>query len=397
VVGADEAVAPASGLDVVVLGRHAAALEAREALAARADAHETAARSARTRALYARDWAHFTGWCDLVGHPPLPAGADTVRWYLTDLEAARDEHGAQLYQPATLARRLAAIAAAHRDAGHLSATRDPRVRAVLSGITRTRRHPPRRMRPLLLDDLRAILAAMQFRTWPAGVAATRDSFALLAGFAGALRRSELAALSAADITWHHLDGLHVRIRASKTDQEGHGATVVLPFGEHPGTCPPCAWLRWATLLTAARTGRSALMSAVLATPAWPDWTHLCGHAPETTEELPDGPVDPVAVLAALPADTPAVCAIRKGGALTHGPITGDGLHAMVKRRAHAANLTGPVGFHSLRAGFVTQARRAGADTRSVRRQTRHSSDHMVELYDRDHAPLLGNAVTELGL
>jgi hypothetical protein len=33
----------------------------------------------------------------------------------------------------------------------------------------------------------------------------------------------------------------------------------------------------------------------------------------------------------------------------------------------------------------------------VRRQTRHGSDAMVETYDREHAPLIGNAVTKLGL
>jgi site-specific recombinase XerD len=382
----------ADRLDVRVLGEQAQALEALTVLSARADEHERAARSPRTRALYAADWAHFTGWCDMARRPALPTDTETLRWYLTDLEAARDEHGAQLYQPATLARRLAAIAATHRDAGHLSPTRDPRVRAVLSGITRTRRHSPHRMTPLLLADLRAILTKIDYSHWPGGVSGARDAFALLAGFAGALRRSELAALTAADLHWHPTDGVHVRIRSSKTDQEGHGATVVLPFGEHAGTCPPCAWLRWTRLLVASQGGRQSLMRAVFATPPWAEWTHLCRTNP------PDAPEpNPRTELAQLDPTTPAVCVVAKGGALRGTAISGDGLHAMVKRRAHAAGITAPVGFHSLRAGFVTQARRAGADTRAVRRQTRHSSDAMVELYDRDHAPLLGNAVTELGL
>jgi hypothetical protein len=89
-----------------------------ETLAARADTHARAARSPRTHALYARDWAHFIGWCDLVGRRALPAEVDALCWYLLDLEAAHTETGAQAYQPATLARRLAAIAAAHRDTGH---------------------------------------------------------------------------------------------------------------------------------------------------------------------------------------------------------------------------------------------------------------------------------------
>ena len=42
------------------------------------------------------------------------------------------------------------------------------------------------------------------------------------GFAGAHRRSELVALTLADVTLHPTDGLHVRLRRSKTDQEARG-------------------------------------------------------------------------------------------------------------------------------------------------------------------------------
>ncbi len=384
-----------------------------------------------------------------------------MRLYLTDLEAAitetRTETGAGLYQPvyqpATLARRLAAIAAAHRDAGHPSPTRDPAVTAVLTGIRRARAHPPRRMRPLLLDDLRTLLTAMDCSRWPGGLTAARDSFVLLAGFAGALRRSELAALTIADLTWHPDDGIHVPIRASKTDQDAAGATIVLPYGRHPQTCPPCAALRWLRLLDAGAHGRPALMRAVLQTPpgpqdhlyphpddahpddahpddAHPDDAHPDDARPDDArpddarpddarpdDARPDGlaqgsdapvgarPMGPGATdslacrapVPELPAGMPLLRAVRRGGTLADAAVTGDALHAMIRRRATAAGLAGPVGFHSLRAGFVTQARRNGADHRAVRRQTRHSSDAMVEAYDRDHTPLAGNAVTSLGL
>jgi len=407
------------------------------ALAARADAHAAAARSPRTRTAYASDWNHFTRWCALAGRAALPAEVTTVRLYLTDLEAVRTETGAGLhppaYQPATLARRLAAIAAAHRDAGHPTPSRDPAVAAVLTGIKRTRAHPPRRMRPLLLDDIRTLLAQMDGSQWPGGLAAARDSFVVLGGFAGALRRSELAALTIGDLTWHPDDGIHVRIRTSKTDQDAAGATIVLPYGKNAGTCPPCAALRWLRLLDAAAHGRPALMRAVLATPTWPDQSHLYPHPPLTPAagDLPASaaePADPAAGRAGARATDPAVCpgasaetpgaaqsracrapvpplpaempllrAMRRGGTLADTAVTGDALHTMIRRRGSAAGLAGPIGFHSLRAGFVTQARRACADHRAVRRQTRHSSDAMVELYDRDHTPLAGNAVTTLGL
>ena len=40
---------------------------------------------------------------------------------------------------------------------------------------------------------------------------------------------------------------------------------------------------------------------------------------------------------------------------------------------------------------------AGADAHSIMRQTGHRSPVMLEVYAREHAPLVGNAVTRLGL
>jgi hypothetical protein len=57
---------------------------------------------------------------------------------------------------------------------------------------------------------------------------------------------------------------------------------------------------------------------------------------------------------------------------------------MVRRRVASGGLDpDSFGSQALRAGFVTQARRNGADPRSVRLQTRHGSDAMVEVYDRE--------------
>jgi integrase len=77
-------------------------------------------------------------------------------------------------------------------------------------------------------------------TDPAGC---RDRALLLLGFAGALRRSELVGLDVADVT-EGTDGLTVHLRHSKTDQEGAGRTVGVPFGSNPATCPVRAWRGW---------------------------------------------------------------------------------------------------------------------------------------------------------
>jgi len=82
-------------------------------------------------------------------------------------------------------------------------------------------------------------------------------------------------------------------------------------------------------------------------------------------------------------------------------MSGDAVAAMIQRRAANAGYTPAqvdlLGGHSLRAGFVTEAFRAGADAYSIMRQTGHKDPKMLEVYAREHAPLVGNAVTRLDL
>jgi len=93
--------------------------------------------------------------------------------------------------------------------------------------------------------------------------------------------------------------------------------------------------------------------------------------------------------------------IHKTGRPGTGPMSGDAVAAMIQRRAAAAGYTPAqvdlLGGHSLRSGFVTEAFRAGADAHSIMRQTGHRDPKMLEVYAREHAPLVGNAVTRLDL
>lgn len=77
------------------------------------------------------------------------------------------------------------------------------------------------------------------------------------------------------------------------------------------------------------------------------------------------------------------------------------MHAAIRRRAERVGydpeLVAQLGGHSLRAGFVTQAFRNGASAHAIMRQTGHTTPGMLEVYAREHAPLIGNAVTHLGL
>jgi integrase len=75
------------------------------------------------------------------------------------------------------------------------------------------------------------------------IAAARDKALLLIGFAGALRRSELAALRFEDVIWHP-KGITIRLPRSKTDQEAVGREVKILWGVHDRTCPVMALENW---------------------------------------------------------------------------------------------------------------------------------------------------------
>lgn len=349
-----------------------------EVLAERARLHQVHAVSDRTRHLYRQDWNEFAAWCARMGLVSLPATSDTVVLFMSDLASQVTGGGLPRLKPSSIARRKASIASAHRSAGFASPTADDRVNLVMRGIRRDGDATVRRMRPLLLVEVSQVLNRMEHDTWPGGVKAARDTVILLFGFAGALRRSSLAAINTADIQVSAPDGLHLRLPFSKTDQAGEGHTLALPYGHEPATCPPCAWARWSVLLEA--TTRAQRMRIVL---DYSTAEHICRTGSEPALQ-PGGPV---------------FRQVNRDGAIGSRSITAQTCYRMLKARMRAAGLNSDqFGFHSLRAGFVTQARRNGATARDVRRQTLHSSDAMVDLYDREYNPLVGgNAVTALGL
>jgi integrase len=93
--------------------------------------------------------------------------------------------------------------------------------------------------------------------------------------------------------------------------------------------------------------------------------------------------------------------VHRTGVIGEGPVTGHAIREIIRRRADEAGYTPAqiqrLGGHSLRAGFVTEAFRQGADAHAIMRQTGHRSHAVLETYAREHAPLVGNAVTRLGL
>ncbi|MES2460737.1 MAG: site-specific integrase [Armatimonadota bacterium] len=196
--------------------------------------HVENSKASNTRRAYASDWADFTQWCRHHGLPSLPATPETVGLYLTDC--------AKGLKTSTLQRRLATISQAHQAAGHDSPTKHAAVRAVWQGIKRTKGTVMVGKTPTLIADLRVMVEHLPGRE-EGKILAVRDRALLLLGFAGAMRRSELVGLDVEDVV-ETGDGLIVTIRRSKTDQEGAGRKIGLPYGSSPLTCPVRALRDW---------------------------------------------------------------------------------------------------------------------------------------------------------
>ncbi|HEY8599104.1 MAG TPA: site-specific integrase, partial [Thermomicrobiales bacterium] len=204
--------------------------------------------SANTRAentvrAYDADWRDFTAWCATHGLETLPAHPVTVALYLDALvEAGRSI--------STLARRLAAIAVAHRRARLDNPATDGAVREAWLGIRREHGTAQVGKDPLLVELLRALVATLDD-----DLAGRRDRALLLIGFAGALRRAELVALTTKDIRFDG-QGLIVTIRRAKTDQQGAGRRLRIPPGVREATCPVRALRAWLAVTGMSTTGAS---------------------------------------------------------------------------------------------------------------------------------------------
>ncbi|MDP9904785.1 hypothetical protein [Arthrobacter bambusae] len=344
--------------------------------------------SANTRRAYVKAWRSFEAFCQVHDLDPLPAHPETVRWYVAWMSVQMDENGLPRFSVATVRQGLAGIADRHLREGLLDPTGHRGVSGLVRGLAKLRATRPVRKRPLLLDDVLRIVRSMDHDVYPAGVSAARDELAIWLGFAGALRRSEAAGLQLNSLELHRLDGVHVHVGASKADQDNTlPDIVVLPFGETPSTCAPCAVHRWVALMNAV--DRRQTMTLLF---AYQLDEHVCGKA---------GTGPGLISSADLMSDAPLLRATyrnRKSARIHEQGVTGDALHTMLlTRMAEAGMNPSAYGFHSLRAGHVTQARRNGASTEEIMRAGRWRKAETVNVYDREFNPAARNSVMRLGL
>ena len=180
-------------------------------------AYQRASKADATIRAYRGDFRIFQVWCGRYGLGSLPASPETVATFVvSEAEAGRSA--------STIGRRFAAITYAHKLAGLADPTIDEAVRATLGGVRRKVGIAPMQKAAATPE----IMTALLIRT-PDTLAGKRDRALLALGFAGAFRRSELVALDVADLV-EDPEGLRVRVRRSKTDQEGRGLEKAIPHG-----------------------------------------------------------------------------------------------------------------------------------------------------------------------
>lgn len=272
---------------------------------------------------YQSDIEHFKKWGGTI-----PACSETVAAYLAALSAS--------LAVATIQRRVASLSKTHRAVGGDDPTKSEIVRSTMRGIRRTLGVAQREAKPILREDLFKILERMSGR--PKDI---RDKALLLVGFAGAFRRSELVGLDVADIE-HVRQGVVVKLRRSKTDQDGIGRKIGIPFGRSRW-CPVNALSEW--LEKAAISEGSIFRS------------------------------------------------IDRHGHIANQRLADEAVSLIVKERVEGAGFN-PDAYsgHSLRAGLATSAAMAGASTWKIRAQTGHASEAMLARYIRDGDLFTNNAV-----
>ncbi|HQR02857.1 MAG TPA: site-specific integrase [Rhodocyclaceae bacterium] len=279
-----------------------------------------AALADNSRRAYTGDLQDFLAWGGAV-----PCTPEVLAEYI----AAR----AQTHSPITITRRVVGISRAHTSQGLPDPAKSDLVRVVLRGIRRTHGQPQRQVTPLMKSDLLSILPLMT------GTTGLRDRALILLGFAGAFRRSELVALDVADLQFVQ-EGLIAHVRKSKTDQDGNGRKVGIPYGR-THACPVKAVREW------------------------------LDHAGIT-----EGPV---------------FRSVRKGGAIGNR-LTAQSVALVVKAYAQAAGLPASAySGHSLRSGLATSAAQAGITAHKIQQQTGHRSLAMLHRYIRDGQLFVENA------
>ncbi|MEN7551813.1 tyrosine-type recombinase/integrase [Rapidithrix thailandica] len=245
-------------------------------------------------------------------------------------------HCAEQFKPSVIKRRMAAIKNYHQAHTQTSPTDDLRVKRLFYAIKRDKGTAQASVKPILKKDIWEAIDTLDENT----LKGLRDKCLLLIGFIGAFRRSELVDLDYEDLYFDE-KGLTIHLHKSQPDALQEGDFKAIPFNkEQEKYCPVKAMQTW---LAASGIRQGALFRGV-----------------------------------------------NKGGHLNTKRISDKAVYLVVKQL-----LGKKFSAHSLRAGFIVQAKINGAEAHEIQRQTRHRSLFMIEQYTKVQSAWEDNAALKI--
>ena len=181
-------------------------------------------KSNNTLKAYQSDFKDFTAFCIKNGLSSIPTQPKILAIYIT--------HLSKTSKFSTLKRRIASISVIHKLKGHYLDTKHPIIMENLHGIKRTLGSRQIAKKPILINDLKLIVKAIDKKK-------VRDKALILIGFAGGFRRSELVNIDYNDLEFVP-EGVKILIKRSKTDQSGEGNIKAIPYFNNQEFCPVIA-------------------------------------------------------------------------------------------------------------------------------------------------------------
>jgi len=281
-------------------------------------------KSANTLRAYRADFKDFSVFCAKNGLNSIPTEPKILSLYLTHLSASS--------KFSTLKRRIASISVIHKMKGHYLDTKHPLIMENLHGIKRVKGSNQKAKKPILINDLKLIINAID-QANQLGNKKIRDKALILIGFSGGFRRSELVNIEYEDLEFVN-EGLKIFIKRSKTDQSGEGMTKAIPYFDNNNYCPVISLKEWINV-----------------------------------SEIKSGKIFEIS-------DRSVALIIKKYASLS-------GLDP------------NRYGGHSLRSGFATSAAESGAEERNIMAMTGHKTTQMVRRYIQEANLFKNNALNKI--
>jgi len=280
-------------------------------------------KASNTLRAYKADYRDFAGFCIKHGFKPMPTDPKILSLYLT--------HLSQTCKFSTLKRRLASISVIHKLSGHYIDIKHPMITENLMGIKRKNGSHQKAKKPILINDLKAIIDVIDKEKNEKKKFKNRAL--ILVGFAGGFRRSELVEIKIGDIDFVP-EGVKIFIKRSKTDQSGEGMTKGIPYFSNSKYCPVISLKNWLE-----------------------------------KKEIKDDKIFDLS-------DKSVALIIKKYTAI-----------AGLDSNKYSG--------HSLRSGFATSAAELGAEERSIMAMTGHKTTQMVRRYIQEANLFKNNALNNI--